>query len=398
MPSEASRRDPLFTGPFFRLWAFTFITFFTAFQLFPTIPLRIIDLGGTTAAGGRFLAIYTWACALAAPLTGTVADHIGRRRALIGAAVAFIVFSFLYGVTTWMPLLLVFASIHGIFWSALISSSAAIMSEIIPISRRTEGIAYWGMASTAAIAVAPLIGLTIYRQGWFWLATTMTVLSCCMLLLAFRVRGGTGRSTEPFPGASDLVDWRVILLAASLFVMSYSYGGITSFVAIFSGQQGIEPQSLFFTVFAIAILITRVLTSPYGDRFGPLKLLYPSWVLVPVGLAILAISDSAVELALAAFIFGAGFGGAYPAFVTWVLGKTAAERRGATFGSILLAFDMGIGAGSLATGVLVQRAGFPAAFGTAAALSALSIPLFVVASRLLYRPVSAGAAGEAAAP
>jgi MFS family permease len=384
MPSATPRRDPLFTGPFFRLWIFTFVTFFTAFQLFPTIPLRIIELGGSTAAAGRFLAIYTWACAIAAPITGTVADHVGRRRALVAAAVAFIVFSVLYGVTTWRPLLLVFASIHGIFWSALISSSAAILSEIVPFSRRTEGIAYWGMANTAAIAVAPMVGLTLYRHGWFWVAALMTALSCGMLILSLRVRGGTHQPAAPFPRASELVDWRVILLALGLFVMSYSYGGITSYVAIFAARQKIEPQSLFFTVFAIAILLTRIVTSPLGDRFGPLKLLYPSWPLVPAGLTILALAETPLQLSVAAFLFGAGFGAAYPAFVTYVFGRTAPERRGATFGSILFAFDMGIGSGSLITGMLVQRSGFPAAFGTAAVLSALSIPLFFITSKLLF--------------
>jgi MFS family permease len=378
-----TRREPLFTPPFFRLWAFTFITFITAFQLFPTIPLRIIDLGGSTAAGGRFLAIYTWACAIAAPLTGTIADHLGRKRALVTAAIAFILFSALYGVTTWIPLLLVFACIHGIFWSALMSSSAAIMSEIIPASRRTEGIAYWGLASTAAVAVGPLIGLTLYQRGWTWLAVAMTALSCGMLVLSLRVPGGVERSHGPFPAFGGLIDWRVILTALALFAMSYSYGGITSYVAIFATERNVRPASLFFTVFAIAILMTRVLTSRIGDRFGPRALLYPSWVLVPTGLALLPFSDSPLAFSVSAAVFGAGFGGAYPAFVTYVLGRTAPARRGATFGSILFAFDMGIGSGSLITGILAERSGFPVAFATAAILSALSIPLFAATSRLL---------------
>jgi MFS family permease len=71
----SSERVPLFTPRFVQLWVFSFITFFSAFQLFPTIPFRILALGGTKAEAGLFLAMYTYACAFSAPLTGSIADH-----------------------------------------------------------------------------------------------------------------------------------------------------------------------------------------------------------------------------------------------------------------------------------------------------------------------------------
>jgi MFS family permease len=376
------KRDPLFTGPFFRLFAFNFITFFCAFQLFPTIPFRIMALGGSTAAAGRFLAIYTWACAIAAPLTGTVADHLGRRRALIVSAAAFILFSFLYGVTTSLPLLLVFACIHGVFWSAIMSSSAAIMSEIIPASRRTEGIAWWGLASTAAVAVAPLVGLMLYRGGWQWVSGTMVALSCVMLAMSFQVRGGGRPVDQPFPRLGEVIDWHVVVTGLTLFVMSFAYGGITSYVAVYSMRQGVEPRSLFFTVFALAIILVRLTTSRLGDRHGPRFLLIPSLLLIPLSLAVLAVADSRFTFGLAAVFFGGGMGAAYPAFTTYVLNRTDEARRAATFGSILFAFDMGIGAGSLTIGAIADRSGFPMAFGIAAVLSTTAVPIFLITSRM----------------
>ena len=71
------------TGAFLRLWTFSFVTFLSAFQLFPAMPFRIMELGGTKAEAGIFLALYTWACAASAPFTGAAADHFGRRRALL---------------------------------------------------------------------------------------------------------------------------------------------------------------------------------------------------------------------------------------------------------------------------------------------------------------------------
>ena len=74
--------DALFTPRFVALWSFSFVTFFSAFQLLPVIPFRILALGGTKAEAGWFLTAYTFASAFAAPVTGAIADSIGRRRVL----------------------------------------------------------------------------------------------------------------------------------------------------------------------------------------------------------------------------------------------------------------------------------------------------------------------------
>src|SRR6185436_16192672 len=77
-PMPAPER--LITPRFASLWLYSFVTFFSAFQLLPAIPFRIIDLGGSTAAAGWFLSVYTLASAFSAPLMGTIADRVGRRR------------------------------------------------------------------------------------------------------------------------------------------------------------------------------------------------------------------------------------------------------------------------------------------------------------------------------
>ena len=381
-------REPLLTLRFLRLWSFGFFTFFTLFQILPVMPFRIVALGGTKAQAGLFLAIYTYACAFSAPVTGAIADHIGRKRLLMISSTAFVIFSVLYGVIESLPLLFAAALVHGAAWSGILSSSAAIMTEIIPESRRTEGIAYWGMASTAAVAIAPLVGLSIYDIGWRWLSLELTATSLVMVILSLFVRAGVGRSTRPFPALLELVDWRVMVTALSLFVIAFSYGGVTSYAAMIAVERRIEPPSLFFTVFAIAIFSTRLVTGPLGDRIGPKRLFYPSVAIIPPALLILAVGESRLSMIVAAAIFGTGFGGAYPAFATWILARTDESRRGATFGSIVWAFDTGIGTGSLVLGWMAEHFGFRDAFLVGAAVSLGSIPIFIATSRLLPNETS----------
>jgi MFS family permease len=378
-----SSSERLFTPRFLLLWLYAFVTFFSAFQLLPTFPLRILELGGTQAQAGWFLSVYTFASAFAAPLMGSVADRVGRRRVLIVASLVFIGFSLLYGYVTDLWLLLLVGAVHGAIWSGILASSSAIMSEYIPEARRMQGFAFWGLASNMAITLAPAAGLWVYRHyHWPTLCIEMAALSVIMTLGALLQHSHQPAGVRP-KRLSDAWDWQVVMVATSLTAMALGYGGVTSYVAIYTHQLHISPDSLYFTVFAGTNVVIRLLTSHLGDRHGYRVILYPALALVPVAFAILAFTTARWELILSAVIFGIGFGSAYPAFISFILGNTDPARRARTFGSVIWAFDTGIGTGSLVIGTVGAHYGLRSGFIAAAAFSSLSLPLFIAAARRL---------------
>jgi len=372
--------DRLFSRPFFLLCGFTFTVFLSLFQLLPTAPFRILDLGGSTVAAGLFLGLLTYASALSAPFTGALADRFGRRRMLLVSSLAITGFSVAYAFTSSWRLLVGLAFFHGLFWSGLLSASAAYMTGLIPPGRRAEGIGYWGMATVLATAFAPILGLAVYRRGWGALCLSVGILNIVMAALAWRLPEST--ATPPAPGTPfftrDLVEWRVLALSMSLFLCSFGYGGVTSFVAIFTEKSGIVPKGLFFAAFSLTVLFIRPFVARYADRIGPRRLLMPLLVLVSISFVALAFATTAPRLVLAAVLFGAGFGNMYTVYAAHVTKFVAPERRGAAFGAIIAAFDIGIGTGSIALGGVIQRFGFAAAYLTAAALAALSVPAFLL--------------------
>jgi len=91
-------RERLFTPRFFVMCGFTFTVFLSAFQLLPTAPYRILAMGGGPFAAGLFLGFLTYASAFSAPLTGALADRIGKRRMLVGCGLALTAFALAYAV------------------------------------------------------------------------------------------------------------------------------------------------------------------------------------------------------------------------------------------------------------------------------------------------------------
>lgn len=388
LETATSTREPLLTWPFLRLCLFSFLAFIAAFQLFPTIPFHLIELGASRARAGTFLTVYTWASAISAPFMGAVADRFGRRRMLLLSALAFSLFSVLYGVVRQLPLLLAVACLHGFFWSGMLSATGALIADVIPPARRTEGIGYYGISATAAVAVAPAIGLAVYRHGWLALMLELAALALLLAVMALFVREAAAPAHEGVPeGAPRLheaIRWRVVGSASGLFLVAASYGAITSYAALLATERGISPRSLFFTVFAITVIATRIVLPPLVDRGGrPERLLIGSLLLVPPGLLLLGLAHTRGAVVAAAIVFATGFGSAYPTFMSWVLARTDARYRAATFGSVLLAFDTAIGLGSLLVGRLGEPLGLGGAFLVLGAVSALAVPSFLFTRRLL---------------
>src|SRR5687768_5585756 len=374
--------ERLFTPRFFMMCGFTFTVFLSAFQLLPTAPFHIIDLGGSTFASGLFLGFLTYASAFSAPLTGAYADRIGHRRVLIISSIALAGFAGAYAILTDYRLVLVLAIVQGIFWSGLLSASAAYMTQMLPERRRAEGIGYWGLSTMAALSVSPSVGFVIYRYGWVWLCVLAGVLNIVMLGIAISLpEQPHGPHHEPHH-SGPLLEWRVLVTSLTLFLYSFGYGGITSFAAMYADASGTTPKGIYLTALAVVVLCKRPFTGHLGDRIGHKRVFIPCLVMISVGLACLAIGGSRFWMLTSALIFGVGFGTAYPNYVGYVMRGVSAERRGAAFGAILAAFDTGLGTGSTSIGWLIQRFGFRTAFAVAAGLSALALPYFLMIDRV----------------
>ncbi len=380
---------PLVTPRFLTMFGFSFLVFISVFQLLPVAPYRMLALGATTASAGWFLGLLTISCAVAAPFTGPLCDRIGHRRSLILAGASLSVITASYAAVGDNRVLLAIVVVHGVVWSALMAASSAYATSTIPPTRRAEGLGYWGMSSILAIGVAPSIGFWVYGFGWRVLCLELAVLNVLMTTVGWLLPDERVAAAEA--GAVGIVEvrqfgieWRVILLAVCLSLISYGYGGLTSFSALFADAIGVTPRSTFLTAMACSVIASRLLVGRRLDQWGASGVLMASLVIPVCGLALLASAGGRLGFILAGLAFGAGFGLVWPSFAALVMASIPVARRGAAFGAILAAFDTGIGLGSATTGWMVRAHGFRTAYALAAVLAALALPYFLIARRRLH--------------
>src|SRR5690606_8136875 len=217
-----------------------------------------------------------------------------------------------YAFITNYHLLLAVVIAHGIAWSALLAASGAYMTATIPASRRAEGLSYWGLATVLAVGVAPAIGFWVYRHGWVALCVELAALNLVMAIIAWalpddRLEYEAAREDAATPKLASLtvrgflrhhIEWRVFWLAITTALISFGYGALTTFSALFADELGVEPRSLFLSTMAITIVAGRLLVGRALDAIGPRRVLVPCLAIPAVGLLIFAFAQGPTSLAI----------------------------------------------------------------------------------------------------
>jgi MFS family permease len=300
---------------------------------------------------------------------------------LVLTSSALAAFFVVYAFTTRYEVMLALVALHGIVWSGLLSASAAQVADLLPESRRAEGLGYWGFSTIAAVATAPTVGFWVHKIGWTVLCLEGALLNGAMALSAWWLTRGLRPPVAQPHRRLIQIEWRVVAISVTLFLYSYGYGGVTSFVALYADACHTTPRSLYFITFSLATIAVRLVTGRLAERIGHRRIFLPSLPLIVLGYALLAVSGTWPWLVLSGIVFGAGFGAAWPVFTAYLLQHFDPARRGAVFGGVLACFDAGIGTGSIASGWIISHWGFRAAYLTGAALAACSIPYFLAVEK-----------------
>jgi predicted MFS family arabinose efflux permease len=314
---------------------------------------------------------------------------------LIVVSVVLAAFTATYAALDNYKVLLGLVFVHGLFWSALLSASGAYITSIIPASRRAEGIGYWGLSSVIALAAAPPLGFWVYSFGWTALCLEITALNLLMAFIAWRLPDDRAHRISEKPDGSEerapslgaralgRVEWPVMVLSVTMALIAFGYGGLTTFSALFADELGVSPRSVFLTSMAVTMLVGRLTIGRRLDSMGHRSVLFPCLLITASGMALVAAAQGRFTLILAGLAFGAGFGLLYPAYTAYIMSRIPAWRRGAAFGAMLAAFDVGVGSGSTGLGWLIHQFGYRPAFGMAAALAFLAVPYFLFVEKRL---------------
>jgi MFS family permease len=380
MKDLSTLRTRLVTRQFALVWALTFVTFFAAFQLFPTVPLRLRELGASLAESGRFMSLFTAGSALGALFTGPLGDRLGHRRLVVASALLYAVFLGAYSLLNVRSGFYLLAVPHGIVWSGLLTATMASLSHVLPADRHADGLSLYGLASPGGVIVGPVLGLWIFQHwgfapiGWY----------LAVLFLLLGALGTTLPRDHPHGRATGFKWPNAIVVAPCLilFCTALGYGALGSYTAQEGLALGIALPSAFLSFMAVGMVLMRLAMLRRGFGRRPIRKLPGMLVGATAGLVLLAVLPGGLARhILAALLYGAGYSMLHTLLNARLMEAVDPQRRGSAFGALLFAFDAGIGLGSFSLGWTIGHYGYRLGWALGALAMIAALPLALRLSR-----------------
>jgi len=350
------------------------------YSLISTLPVYISSvLKANHSIVGLVLASYAIAAILVRPFCGFGLDYFGRKSIFIASLLVYGLIFNVYIVvgSIWFMMWVRFA--HGLTWGLTSTSNSTVAGDIIPAEKRGEGFGYFGVTTTAGMALGPLVGTFIlHRWGYNTMFFAGFGISMVSMILAAMIRYPEHyRSPDKEFRWSSLLEKSALIPSLNLLITSLSYGGLLSFIALFGKEIGIHNPSGFFLIYALGIIASRFTAGKAVDRSGPRRIIIICLSLLIIGFPLLALVKNEYGFYFSAVILGFGNGVVWPTFQTMVNHIVAPNRRGAANSTAFMAMDLGMGLGMILTGVISQSWSISVAFLCCSIFSAIGLALFL---------------------
>ncbi|MDP4099039.1 MFS transporter [Paenibacillus sp. P96] len=372
--------ERIWTKSFIQMTLSMLMLFMGFYLLLPTLPLFIKEIGGNEAQIGAAAGAFTITAVLFRPLVGGLLDRYGRRPFMLGGFLVFILSMYLYDWVGGLLSLFALRVLHGASWAFTTTAVSTSVTDVIPESRRGEGMGWFGMAMTLAMATGPMLGVWMLDNGSFHaLFLAATGLSVVAFLLVAPVR--IPFQPKKAGGKIEMFDKSVLPVTVCLFFLAVAYGGITTFLPLFSESIQVNPGT-FFLVYAISLTLVRPIAGKLSDRIGERYVIVPALIVTILSLVILSFAGGLLSVMIAAVLYGIGFGAAQPALQVLNLRLVPPHKKGVANASFMTAFDLGIGLGAIILGWVSQLMGYSVLFAVCAASVAVSVLLFIIMQSL----------------
>jgi MFS family permease len=357
-----------------KLWTKDFIVvssinFFLAlvfYLLIVTIAVYAVDeFDASTSQAGLVTGIFIIGTLIGRLFIGRFIDSIGRKRTLFIGLLFFTLTTLLYFVNYGITFLLINRFIHGIALGIASTATGTIVAQIIPATRKGEGIGYYSMSATLATAFGPFIGLYMSQhtsfQMIFSFCLALGVISLITAFFLYVPALPVSTKTSEIKGfkLSNYIELKALPIAVITLVVAFCYSSVLSYINFYAIEIDlVNTASFFFVVYAIAVLVSRPFTGRLMDHKGANFIMYPALVIFGAGMLLLSTADKSSTLLVAGILIGLGFGNMQSTTQAVAVKLTPPHRMGLATSTFFIFLDAGLGFGPYLLGFIIPLTGY----------------------------------------
>lgn len=388
---EKTQSEQLWNSQYLKVMLCNFLLFFAFYLLTPLLPLYLdAEFAADKDMIGIVLSGYVVATLLVRPFSGFVVDSFDRKTVLMICFFAFFIcFAGYLGAAS----LLMFAivrTMHGIPFGATTVANSTAAIDVLPSSRRNEGIGYYGLSNNLAMAIAPSVGIYLYHATsnfslLFWISLILAFIG---FLFSTSVKLPKRDKVEGKPRLSldHFFLSRGWLLAVNICFFGICWGLMSNYVALYGLQELniTDGTGIFFAILSVGLFVSRLFGAKSLRKGLMTRNAAVGTLLSLVGYSLFAFVVQPWSFYLSALLIGLGNGQMYPAFLNMFIKVARHDQRGTANSSILISWDFGMGIGILVGGIIAENVGFEAAFHFVALMQLLGVVLFLTRTRRFY--------------
>ncbi|MFK7784919.1 MAG: MFS transporter [Crocinitomicaceae bacterium] len=339
-------------------WAL--LCFMISFNLFiPELNQMITDLNGENLKGLLFV-FFSITALISRPFSGKLSDTIGRKKVMYIGIVVGAITTLFYPVVGLGGFLLLRLS-HGISAGFLPTGATALVTDLLPEEGRGVGMGIWGTFISVGFGVGnffsgmilDLVGI----HGLFFIAAGFAVIAG---VLTFNLK-----ETLPNPQRfklsllkvkfDDVFEPTVLAPSFVMFLAAISTGVIFVTSSDLSEYLGIDNKGWFFIFYMSSTIVVRLFAGSMSDKLGRRKSLIIGLVFLIISMILIATSQEVIQYTIGAIVYGLATGVNSPTIFAWTADLSPVARRGVGAGTVFIALESAIMAGSIITLVLYNN-------------------------------------------
>lgn len=323
-------------------------------------------LGATAAMMGVLTALMNACSLVVRPVAGNLSDRLPKRHLAAAGAALMLVTAVGQALAPSTVLLAAMRLANGAGYSLCSVCMSTWFAMTLPPARLGQGMGIFGLMNALGMAVGPALGIAVsdalgYRPA-LGVSAAFAALALVGILLVrgeAPARGEKGekdaqgeKDARPAPRLR-LLDRRAVPAAVVVALFTIPYMATQSFLVSYAEARGLDvPTGAFFTVYAAALMVLRVLLGRAFDRVGFVPFVVASGVSAAASLVLLATMTDAVGLLLAAPFMAGGYGVMCSVCQSTAVRAVGAERVGLANSTYYMGFDVGMTLGPVIGGAL----------------------------------------------
>ncbi len=384
-------KDKLWNQEYLKVMSINFLLYFAFFLLTPLLPIYLserFDAGNDTI--GLVLSGYTVAALIIRPFSGFIVDSFNRKKVLMCTLFFFFIVFAGYIAASTLLMFTIYRTLHGAPFGAVTVANSTCAIDVLPSSRRNEGLGFYGLSNNLAMAISPTAGIYIYKvTGDF---SILFWISLIVAFIAFLISCSVKLPQKEIIKNKEAISLdrffltRAWLLAVNIMFFSFCWGLLSNYIAIYSKEilHITSGTGIFFTLLSVGLIVSRLQGSK-ALRQGRLTHNAGEGIILSlVGYTIFVAIPCPVTYYLSALMIGLGNGHMYPAFLNMFISVAHNNQRGTANSSILTAWDLGFGIGVLLGGIVSEHFGYPATFWMNVGVNAVGVMLFFSHTRSFF--------------